>query len=112
MDDAADAVIASIEKGKGTYVIAGDPLTQKQVFDIAASELNVKPPAKSTSFFIAYWFAYLRNHAGKKGFTTEHISILASDRAFDCTKAKKELGFRPRPLEQGIRQMAGYLKGL
>ena len=112
VDDVASAIINSIEKGKGIYVIAGDPLTQKEIFDIAAKELGVAPPEKKMNFSIAYWYAYLRNKLGKKGFTTEHISILGSNRVFNCKKAKEELGFKPRPLSDGIKQMAGYLKGL
>jgi nucleoside-diphosphate-sugar epimerase len=112
VDDVVSVLINSIEKGKGIYVIAGDPLTQKEIFDIAAHELNVPAPLKKMNYTIAYWYSYLRNKLGKKGFTTEHISILGSNRVFECSKAKNELAFKPRPLVDGIKAMVQYLKAL
>jgi nucleoside-diphosphate-sugar epimerase len=38
------------------------------------------------------------------------VNILASDRKFDCAKAKAALGFRPRAIRDGIREIVEYLK--
>jgi nucleoside-diphosphate-sugar epimerase len=54
------------------------------------------------------WFS--EKTKGKGATTREHIRILSSDRIFDCAKAKRELGFAPRPLEQGIKEMVQELK--
>jgi len=115
VDDMAKAIANSISRGSGIYVLAGDfssnPLTQEEIFHVAADALHVDPPSRHVSYTLSYWFAWLRNRLGKKGFTTEHIAILGSDRIFDCSKANEELGFQPRPLEQGIREMVKVLKG-
>jgi nucleoside-diphosphate-sugar epimerase len=112
VDDVASAIAASIEKGKGVYVLAGDALTQEEIYSIAAKELGVEPPRKRISFALSYWFAWLRTKLGKTGFGPEHISILGSDRAYVCTKAKTELGFKSRPLQDGLKQMVKHLKEL
>lgn len=113
--DAAEAVAAAVSKGRGTYVIAGDPLTQKEIYRVAAAALGVSPPSKSIPRFAAFALAMLGELAcrlgGKKpAMTVEHVSVLACDRAFDCSRAKKELGFSPRPLAEGIAAMAADYK--
>ena len=48
---------------------------------------------------------------GKKAkFTREHVAILSSDRCFNCNKARRELGFSPRDIEKGIRDLVETYK--
>ncbi len=110
VEDAADAVACSVERGAGVFVIAGEPLAQEEVYSVAAKALGVEPPRHRVGLGLALLIAAGRELAsrlgGKKpGLTSEHVSILGNDRAFDCAKARKELGFRPRPLDHGIREM-------
>ncbi|MBI5227595.1 NAD-dependent epimerase/dehydratase family protein [Candidatus Micrarchaeota archaeon] len=116
VDDVAKAIgnaVSSIGEGakaQGIYVLAGEPITQKEVLEIAAKELKVNAPTKKISFKIAHTLASVNQTIarvlGKKPkITSEHIAILGSDRIFDYTKAKKELGFRNRPIAQGIREI-------
>ncbi|MBN1169594.1 NAD-dependent epimerase/dehydratase family protein [Candidatus Micrarchaeota archaeon] len=108
-DDAAEAFVNAIGKGQGTYVICGESLPQERIFEIASGQLKVEMPGK-ISEKIALWLAGIAGLkamiTGKKvKMTAEHIRILASDREFDCAKAKKELGFSPRSLADGIKEM-------
>lgn len=41
----------------------------------------------------------------------EHIGVLLYDRVFDCSKAEKELGFKPKLLENGIKEIINELRG-
>lgn len=114
-DDVAQAIAAAAERGQGTYVLAGDPLRQAEIFSIAARELGIVPPTKRTPLALALIAAGVSSAferlAGRKPkITPEHVSVLGYDRAFDCSKARKELGFAPRPLEQGIKEMVGQMK--
>jgi len=110
VDDVADAFSQAIDKGRGTYVLSGEALMQKEIYSIAAKALGVNPPKDSINLGAAMLIAggqeLLYRLGGKKPtLTREHISILGYDRAFDCLKAQKELGFSPRSLEHGIIEM-------
>ena len=114
-DDVAAVIAAAVEKGQGTYVVAGEPLKQKEIFAIAAKELGVETPKKKIplplALIAARISAAIAKLSGKKPkITPEHIAVLGHDRVFDCSKAKGELGFAPRPLEQGIKEMVQELK--
>jgi len=116
VDDAADVVVRAVTSGRGTYVIAGEPLTQKEIYTIAADALGVQPPARKIRRAIALAMASFGEWKYKLGgrkplLTREHIGVLAYDRVFDCSKAKKELGFSPRQLGEGIKAMARDYKG-
>jgi nucleoside-diphosphate-sugar epimerase len=111
VDDVAAVIASAVEKGRGIYVVAGEPLRQKKVYEIAASALGVSPPRRSVPVIIALLMARAYELSSgfrkkKPPFTAEHVMVLSSDREFDCAKARKELGFSPRPLEQGIIEMA------
>jgi len=109
VDDVADAFRKALGKGSGVYVLAGGPLTQAEILSIASSELSVEPPKKRVPMAIAMFAAALSEigyrFGGKRPtLTREHVAVLGYDRAFDCAKAREELGFSPRPLETGIRE--------
>ncbi len=116
VDDVADAFRAALTKGSGVYVIAGNPLTQKEIYGIAARELGVRAPERkvdrrSAILLAAFGEIGYRLGMGRPSLTREHVAVLAYDREFDCSRARRELGFAPRPLEEGIKQMVkGYLK--
>jgi len=116
VDDAADAVAAAVDKGKGTYVIAGEPLAQKDIYQLAAGSMGVQPPTKSIPIPLAMAtaaageVAYRLTRKNKPALTMEHVSILAYDRVFDCLRARSDLGFSPRPLVRGISEIVAQLK--
>lgn len=110
VDDIAPAFRIAITRGMGTYVLAGESLSQKRIYEIAARELGAEEPKNRIGKGMAMLFARMgeiwHRISGKPpSLTAEHIAVLAYDRAFDCKKARRELGFSPRPLEQGIRDM-------
>jgi nucleoside-diphosphate-sugar epimerase len=115
-EDVALAIANSIEKGNGIYVLVGECLSQKEIFQIAAKALGVEEPKKQVSEFLAKLFSHYqlfkKNHYGGEAvFIPEDVAVLSSDRVFNCNKARRELGFAPRPLEKGIYEMVeGYRK--
>jgi len=112
VEDAASAIAsAHAKKATGAYVLCGGPVTQSRCYELAAEALGCAPPSKHVSPKLALAYAKLEETLGaftgaKPMFTSEHIRILSSDRAFDSSKAGRGLGFRPRPIGDGIREMA------
>jgi dihydroflavonol-4-reductase len=110
VSDVALAIKNAVEEGSGLYVLVGECLSQDEVYGIAAKEFGVDAPKKHVPVAIAKVFAHfelLRTSffGGRAMFIPEDIAVLSSNRAFNCKKAIQELGFSPRPLEYGIREM-------
>ncbi|MBU0532429.1 NAD-dependent epimerase/dehydratase family protein [Candidatus Micrarchaeota archaeon] len=108
--DVARAIKNAIEKGCGIYVLVGECLSQNDIYAIAAGKMKVKPPQKHMPVLLAKIFAHLElrrttHFGGKALFIPEDIAVLSSDRIFNCNKARRELGFSPRPLEEGLAEM-------
>jgi nucleoside-diphosphate-sugar epimerase len=112
VEDVAAVIANAVERGQGTYVVAGEPLKQKEIYEIAAKEMGIPFKERRVPGPIAMLIARGSEMLkGKSAMGREHIAVLASDRVFDCAKAKIELGFSPRPLERGVKEMvAEYRK--
>lgn len=113
-EDVAKVILTCLKK-RGTYNIVADQLSQNEVYRIAADELGVKPPSKHVSFSVANTMTWIKQKisyitGGKVRIAEEHVGILYYDRPFDCSKAKKELGFSPMDTEKGIRKVVRELQ--
>lgn len=114
-DDAAVAFVLALKAPPGVYNIVGDPITQIEAYTIAASVLGVKPPIKHIPFWLANLAALFDEKLNmlfskKPKITGEQVAILYFDRVFDCTLAKKILGFNPRKNTEGVREVANKIK--
>jgi len=117
VNDVVNAISNAIEHGDGIYVLVGECLSQREIYDLASSELGVEPPKKHMSIGLAKAFSQFElfrttYFGGTPKFIPEDVAVLSSDRAFNCTKAREELGFSPIPLGKGIKEMVKLHKGL
>ena len=114
VEDVAKAVAAAVEHGQGIYVVCGESRTQEEIYSIACRELGVAAPKKHVSFRMANLMGKMQELGARFGMkpklTGEHISILGGDRAFKWERAKRELGFEPRGMEDGIREIVKEYK--
>jgi len=112
IEDTARAHILAMEKGKPgeTYIIAGPRHTFEYAFDLAASIAKVRAPflhpgphamrAMAATMSVAEKFFKL-----PPAFTPEALRVLAGTTYYGANdKAVRELGFSPRPLEEGLAQ--------
>lgn len=115
VDDIAGAHIAAMEKAQPgtTYIIAGPPHELTEVFDIAKEITGIRKPIVILPWMLKMtiplaWLAEkiiplppmyspesLRAEAG--------VTYLG-----DNSKAKRELGFDPRPLREGLKETLLY----
>ncbi|MBD3389810.1 NAD-dependent epimerase/dehydratase family protein [Candidatus Micrarchaeota archaeon] len=105
------AVFPKALKKTGTYVLAGPPATQRQIYTYAARALGVIPPNSTLPVWAGMLLARIQELRGSPRLTREHISILSADRVFDYSKAQQELGFSPRPIKRGIEEMVSEYLG-
>ncbi len=115
--DVADAIVNAVDKKvkSGIYVLAGEALTQEEIMKRSAKLLRVDEPTERIPLSAAIMFAKFEESKSfmlkqKPKMTTEHVMVLASDREFDCSKAKKFLKFKPRALEKGIKEIVELME--
>lgn len=114
VEDVALAIVNSIKKGNGIYIIAGTPLSQNEIYEVVSNLLKVPFPKKIPKIFagLIFWLSEITSRInGKKPvLRKEHLEILLSNRTFNCKKATQEIGFKPRPLKEGILEIVKEYK--
>jgi dihydroflavonol-4-reductase len=111
--DVAHAAILAIEKGRTgeNYLISGSWKTIRELAELVHQITGSKPPAFTTPQWLAIMgLPFIRLAAAISGkhalYTCESLDVLANaHRNISNEKAKRELGFQPRPLEETIRDL-------
>ncbi len=110
-EDTAQAHILAMEKAKpgSTYIIAGQPYKITEAFKIAEKITGIKAPAAIPPFMLemGYPFSWLINKIINlpEMYSPEALKVQAGVTYLgDNSRAKKDLGYNPRPLEEGLRQ--------
>jgi dihydroflavonol-4-reductase len=119
VDDAARAMIQAADKGRvgERYLISEKMITNADVVRIAAEAAGVPPPTKSIPLPVSYAMAALGSAKARLKGTDEQLSLdslrlMRAEAPVDCSKAKRELGWQPRPVEESIREAAKFWVGL
>ena len=119
VDDAARALILAAEKGRvgERYLISEKMITNAEVARIAADAAGVAAPAKSIPLAMSYALAAMGTAKARLRGTDEQLSLaslrlMRAEAPVDCAKARRELGWEPRPVEESIREAARFWVGL
>jgi dihydroflavonol-4-reductase len=119
VDDAARALLLAAEKGRigERYLISEKMISNAEVVRIAAEAAGVAPPTKSIPLPLSYAMAALGSVKAKLRGTDEQLSLgslrlMRAEAPVDCSKARRELGWEPRPVEESIREAARFWVGL
>lgn len=115
VDDAARAMILAAEHGRigERYLVSERMMALNDVVRIAADEAGVPPPRRSISVSALYAmaaFGSLRARlTGKDAeLSLASVRMMRSECDVDSGKAKRELGWQPRPVEESIREAARF----
>ena len=100
------------------YIIGGEEyVSLNELVSLIARNLDVPVPPKNFPFFLPVWTAALACEIVCKPFGINppifrrRVDIFRKNRAFDISKARKELGYKPKvSLEEGIKKMAKWYK--
>ncbi|RLN18868.1 putative dihydroflavonol-4-reductase [Panicum miliaceum] len=117
VDDVVSGHIAAMEKGRvgERYLLTGENTSFEQIFNLAANITNTKPP----KFHIPLWFleiygrisVFVARITGKPPLISyPAVDCIRHQWAYSCDKAKKELGYSPRSLTEGLAQTLLWLK--
>ena len=125
VNDAGEGIALAAEKGGlgETYILAGDPMSMRQVFEI----WNGKPGGFKVRFYIPRWLAALlfaplepwQRLAGLPAFISrETVEASSLSYNFSSAKAQRELGWTYRPagemwssiIEEESKLLAGRQK--
>jgi nucleoside-diphosphate-sugar epimerase len=112
VEDTARGHILAMEKGQAgeTYIITGPRHTFEYAFDLAASIARVRPPVLHPGPTAMRAMARITEAVGHvfklpPAFTPEAFRVLAGTTYLGSNlKAVRDLGFSPRPLEEGMAQ--------
>jgi dihydroflavonol-4-reductase len=115
IDDAARAMILAADKGRvgERYLISEKMITNADVARIAAEAAGVPSPTKSIALPVSYAMAALGSAKARLKGTDEQLSLdslrlMRAEAPVDCSKAKRELDWQPRPVEESIREAAKF----
>ena len=119
VDDAARAMILAAERGRvgERYLISEKMISNAEVVRIAAEAAGVPAPAKSIPLPMSYALATAGSVKAKLRGTDERLSLgslrlMRAEAPVDHSKASRELGWQPRPVEESIREAARFWVGL
>ncbi|MBY0290232.1 MAG: NAD-dependent epimerase/dehydratase family protein [Mycobacteriaceae bacterium] len=119
IDDAARALLLAADNGRigERYLISDKMISNAEVVRIAAEAAGVPAPTKSIPLPVSYAMAALGSAKAKLRGTDEQLSmgslhLMRAEAPVACDKAKRELGWQPRPVEESIREAARFWVGL
>ena len=119
VDDSARALILAAEHGRvgERYLVSEKMISNAEVITIAAEAAGMPPPSRTIPLPVAYAMATLGSVKAKLRGTDERLSLnslrlMRAEAPVDCAKARRELGWQPRPVEESIREAARFWAGL
>ncbi len=110
VDDVVQGHLLAMERGRvgQRYILGGENASLKEFFriiDRVSGKRHVQVPILGISPLVFAWF--LQKRADWFGIypciTPGWVKTFLADWAYQCDKARRELGYDPRPLEEGIR---------
>lgn len=115
VDDAAQALLLAAERGRNgeRYLISERMISIADVIRIAADEAGVPPPRRSISVPVLYALGALGSLKAWLTRTDAELSVtsvrmMRAEAEVDHSKAVRELGWQPRPVEESIREAARF----
>ncbi|EMS65704.1 Putative dihydroflavonol-4-reductase [Triticum urartu] len=132
VDDVVSGLIAAMEKGRvgERYLLTGENLSFMHIFNMAANITNTKAPY----FHVPLWLieiygwisVFIARITGKLPLISypsilvglivspycglQTVRVIRHQWAYSCDKAKRELGYNPRNLTEGLAEMLLWLK--
>ncbi len=115
VEDAARAMILAAERGRvgERYLISERMISNAEVVRIAADEAGVPAPRRVVPVPALYAMGALgtlkaRLRGSDERLTLESVRLMRAEAEVDCGKARRELGWQPRPVQEAVREAARF----
>lgn len=110
-EDVVDGILKAIDKGRNgeRYLLCSENMTIKELFTKIAGFAGVKPPKIFMPFPVLKLIGHIGDLTGS-GLSVENAYTASMYHWFSCDKAKKELGFSPRPSDIAIENSVRWMK--
>jgi dihydroflavonol-4-reductase len=114
--DVIEAVLTAREKGRSgeRYILSGENLTIKDTFERIAALAGVKPPSIHLPNLAVKTIGKVGDmleNMGRKGpLNSENAWTALLYHWFDCSKARSDLNFNPRPAQDSLRESVRWMK--
>jgi nucleoside-diphosphate-sugar epimerase len=119
IEDAARAMVLAADRGRAgeRYIISDRYMSTREVHQIAASAVAVRPPRIGVPLPLLYAAAHANDLAARLlrrdlPFALAGIRMADMMSPLDHSKAERELGWKPEPVEDSIRKAARFFKAL
>jgi dihydroflavonol-4-reductase len=119
ISDAARAMVLAAEHGRvgERYLVSEKMISNADVVRIAAEAAGVPAPTRSLPLSVSYALAIAGSAKAKLRGTDEQLSLgslrlMRAEAPVDHSKATRELGWEPGPVEESIRDAARFWVGL
>jgi dihydroflavonol-4-reductase len=115
--DVAAGMLAASERGRRgeRYLLSGTRMTMRGIAEILAEEGGRRPLLTVPGWTLRPALPLVRALARWRGepplLTAHALTILASPSRFSHEKARRELGFAPRPLRASLRDTLAWFRG-
>ena len=110
--DAATAIVNALERGSGRYLLTGECLTLKDFYRLQAKVCGYR----QLCIVLPDWMEEVLGWIGSAfkflGIRTDiyphNVRQLVYEEWYDCSRARRELGYTLSPVEDAIRDFVGW----
>ena len=117
VEDVARGHVLALERGRPgeRYILGSENLTFREVLRMLGFLTGISPPRVRLPLFLALAAGKLGEMWGRlreksPWVTVEAVKAAKHFRFFDCSKAVRELGFSPTPVEEGLEKAVKWFR--
>jgi dihydroflavonol-4-reductase len=108
--DVGQGQVLAAERGREgqRYILGGENMAVREALTIAAQQAGVGAPRWRAPLGLVRGVVKVGEALGRlpliQPLPLEHFKTISEWQALDCTKARQELGFEPRPFQETVRE--------
>ena len=117
VDDVAEGHLLALDKGRvgERYILGGENMALREILEVVCEHVGRSPPRVKLPNDLLLPLAYAaeavaRITSREPLFTVDGIRMAKKLMYFTCEKAKRDLGYRPRPAVEAIRDAVDWFR--